>query len=118
MEEDGYAANSRRLLAKAHQEITAGDLIQASEKGWGAAAHIVKAVAQRRGWKPGSHRLLFEAVKRLADETGDPDLGDLFHIAQSLHTNFYENWEPSELVESGLRAVERFVAKLEPLLSR
>lgn len=114
---NGYATNSRQLLAKAHQEIAAGDLIQASEKSWGAAAHILEAVAQRRGWQHGSHRLLFAAVDRLVDETGDPELRDLFHMAQSLHTNFYENWQSSEFVESGLRAVERFIAKLEPLLA-
>ena len=39
---------ARDLLGKAHQALEDGDLIQASEKGWGAAAQAVKAVAERR----------------------------------------------------------------------
>ena len=44
-----YQTASRHLLAQAHEELAAGDTRQASEKGWGAAAQIVKSVAARRG---------------------------------------------------------------------
>jgi hypothetical protein len=113
MRHDGYAETSKALLEKARAELQAGDLIQASEKGWGAAAHIVKAVAQRRGWQHGSHRLLFEAVNRLAQETNDPELRRLFRTAGFLHTNFYENWQPREFVEDSLADVDEIVAKIE-----
>ena len=106
---------SRDLLTKAQQALADGDLIQASEKGWGAAAQAVKAVAQARGWRHDSHRALFETVARLARETGDPDISTLFATAQALHTNFYEHWLPQDLVESDLNGVASFVRKLEPL---
>ena len=46
-----YREQSRRgvFLAQAHEELAKGDLQQASEKGWGAASQMVKAVAQERG---------------------------------------------------------------------
>ena len=64
-------ATSRRLIIQADAELAAGDQIQASEKGWGAAAHAVKAVAQERGWRHDNHARLFGIANRLAAETGD-----------------------------------------------
>ncbi len=48
--------------AQARAELAGGDARQASEKGWGAAAQIVKAVANSRGWQHRGHSLLFDAV--------------------------------------------------------
>ena len=44
-----YQQQSRHLLTQALRELDQGDLVQASEKGWGAAAQMVKAVAEQRG---------------------------------------------------------------------
>ena len=108
-----YASASRELLAKAREELREGDLRQASEKLWGAAAQMVKAVAQRRGWPHGGHRDLFQVVNRVAEEAADPVLRDLFHQANSLHNNFYEHWMPREFVEGGADRIEELVNKLE-----
>lgn len=115
MARSGYAETSRQLLGDAHRELDAGDLIQASEKLWGAAAHMVKEFAARRGWPHGSHRNLNETISRLPRETSDPDLLDLFAYAQSLHVNFYEDWQTPDFVERGVTTVEHLVAKLERL---
>ena len=53
----------------------------------------------------------------MVQETGDTQLATLFHVASSLHSNFYENWLPIELVQSGLEDVQELVDKLELLLS-
>ena len=44
-----YESQAREFLAKSRVFLTAGDLHQASEKGWGAAAHMTKAVALAQG---------------------------------------------------------------------
>ena len=111
-----YQAASRELLTQAREELSGGAIRQASEKGWEAAAQIVKAVAESRGWQHDGHGLLHQVVRRLVQETDDQQLIDLFQIAGYLHTNFYENWQPPEFVESALSRVEQFIAKLEPLL--
>ena len=111
-----YAAAAREFLVKAQEELAQGDLAQASEKGWGAAAQMVKAVAEQRDWAHNGHAQLFQVVRRLAEETDDLQLDNLFHVAQSLHTNFYENWAPVGSVQSGLAAVGELVEKLERLL--
>ena len=111
-----YRAASRTLLAQAQNELAAGDLRQASEKGWGAVAQMVKAVAQERGWPHDSHRELFRIVSRLRGETGDSSIAGLFGLAHNLHINFYENWEEAQYVVDSLDDVERFLDLLEPLV--
>ena len=106
---------SRHLLAQAHEELAAGDTRQASQKGWAAAAQIVKSVAEQRGWEHRNHAALFDAISRLVTETGDDDIRDLFHIAVSLEANFYENWDNAANVAGSLLDMERFLDIMEPL---
>ena len=115
MVSQNYQTASRHLLAQAHEELAAGDTRQASEKGWGAAAQIVKSVAEQRGWEHRNHAALYRVVRRLADETGDEDIRRLFDIAGNLHVNFYENWNNAENVAGGIADVARLLDKLEPL---
>ena len=91
-----YQVASGQLLRQAREELATGDVRQASEKGWGAAAQIVQAIAARRDWEHPGHRELFRAVDRLRKETGDPDVRRLFDVASALHVNFYEDWRTSE----------------------
>ena len=106
---------SRELFVKAEEALAQDDLLQASEKGWGAAAHSVKGVAERRSWRHDGHRELYQAVNRLAQETGDNQIRVLFNSASALHINFYENWMPKEMVEGSLAQVGDFLRKLEEL---
>ncbi len=110
-----YQQRSRELLAKAYAELD-DDPAQAGEKGWGAAAAIVKAIAVERGLYHQSHRALYDIVGSLVDETGDTEMGALFTAASGLHVNFYENWSNRTVVATGVQAVERFVHKVEALL--
>ena len=110
-----YQTASRHLLAQAHEELAAGDTRQASEKGWGAAAQIVKSVAESRGWEHRNHAALFNVISRLVAETGDNEIRRLFMIANALHANFYENWDTADNVARALSRIERFVDRLEPL---
>lgn len=53
---DEHMENSQHFLDNAEVALREVDLLQASEKLCGAAAHAVNSVAQRRGWseRPGS----------------------------------------------------------------
>ncbi len=111
-----YQQRSHELLAKARAELDT-DPAQAGEKGWGAAAEMVKAVAEQRGVYHRTHRALYDIVDALVRETGDQDLTPLFAVANDLHYNFYENWFNRESVEMRLPHVQQFVEKVEALLS-
>ena len=111
-----YLDNVRDFLAKGEQALAEGDLLQASEKFWGASAQIVKALAERRGWEHSSHRALFQVINRLASDTDDDELRSLFLEAGQLHTNFYEGWLPAEMVQRGGGRVRELVERLRTML--
>ena len=115
---DEYAALSRRFVRQAQQEFDSGDRLQASEKAWGAAAHAVKAVAASRGWNHNSHRLLFDIVDQISRDMETPALRSLFQTANSLHQNFYENWQPDGLVQDGIYEVRQLVDLLDEIRAR
>ena len=114
---NNYYKASQEFMGKAWEYLAAEDWAQASEKGWGAAAEMVKAIAEERGWPHRSHRLLSEIAEDLADETGDENLSRWFQVASGLHINFYENALRPRTVRRNLREVQQLLAELEPLLA-
>ena len=111
-----YRDASAKFMAQAHTELEAGDLAQASEKGWAAAAQMTKAIAAQRGWPHNTHAHLFHAVNALTLETGDGSIDASFSIANGLHINFYENIRPAQSVARALDDVARLLDKLRPIL--
>ena len=108
-----YQEASRFLLSQGESELVRGDTRQASEKGWGAAAQMVKSIAEQRGWEHKGHAELYNVIARLVVETGDDEIRRLFAVAGNLHVNFYENWDNAPNVAAGLADVRRFLDKME-----
>ena len=106
------------FLAKAHQYLAEGDLLQASEKGWGATARMVKAIAETRGWRNSSrsHGDLYRVVERVANELNDKRVSTLFRSASALRENFYEGYMPEAAVANGLNDVDEIVQLLAAML--
>jgi hypothetical protein len=100
-------------MARAENYLRQGDLVQASEKSWGAAACALKSIAEQRGWQHQSHSLLYDISNQIADELSRTDLRDMFAAAKSMHQNFYENWEPEEGVEYAVGRTKEYVGELE-----
>ena len=76
-----YARLSEKYLREA-EDLLSKDHIQASEKLWGAAALMVKAVATTRD-SISSHEL-FSFVRRLGEKR-NPELRRLFSVASTLY---------------------------------
>ena len=102
-----YRNQSKAFLEQAHSELRAGDLRQVSEKGWGAASQMVKAVAESRGWSHNQHRLILRAVTRLTEDHGDTEIGRLFGAANFLHSSFYEGGLDEATIATALEEVAR-----------
>ena len=85
-----HALQAREFLGKAQEYLAAGDLHQASEKGWGAAAHMTKAVALTQGWPYERHDQFHQVMNRARNLTGNDRLRLLHGRAEVLHVNFYE----------------------------
>ena len=110
---DRYAAISHKLLRDAQRELDLGDLIQASEKAWGAAAHAIKSVAEKWGWYHQGHYRLQAAVDFLSYEMDRTDLADLYLHPNAMHFNYYEHELESDKVKRAINATNVFVGEME-----
>lgn len=112
-----YRQQSRIFLAKAREYLAGDDLHQASEKGWGAAAWMAKAVAEAQGWQYRKHDEFFTVMRQAQDLSGDARLRGLRAIANELHGFFYTRkmFLRSDDIGQGLNEVEVLLDILQPL---
>ena len=115
MTPDQHTQTSQTFIQQAVIELADDDLLQSSEKTWGAAAHAIKSIAGRRGWQHDSHRLLFTAADRIARENSDPEIASLFRVASGAHKNFYRGSLYSLQVETNISKVEKLLAILDSI---
>ena len=107
-----HARTSRGFLNAADIEFAAGDVLQASEKMWGAACHAMIALTQRRVWKYGSHVAMINAAKNLAAETGDEFFLSGFKCAEKLHANFYHGFMDEMQLDESRVVVREFTLRV------
>ena len=110
-----YEEISRYLLQQAQVELDQGDILQASDKVWGATAHAVKAVCQRMGWNHHAHNHIRAAATYVASEFGRDDLVSAYGYLDALHTNYYEHQRVIGEVRVGLSNAAFFIKELGEL---
>ncbi|MCY4558731.1 MAG: hypothetical protein OXF79_20615 [Chloroflexi bacterium] len=82
---------SVEFLRRSREYLAQGELLQASEKGWGAAAHAAKSYAATRQLQYNHHEQLNDLITEMRLET-HIDLVREWHInANKLHSNFYDD---------------------------
>lgn len=108
-----YQSLSEKYLREAKELLQKGDLVQASEKLWGASALAVKRIAAKRGLKLEKHGSLWNFVNNLSKESGDEDIIIFFGVGNTLHRNFYENEMAQETIEVIARKIEKLIDKLK-----
>ena len=109
-----YREQSRAFLAQASEELARGDLERASDLGWGAAAQIVKAAAEARGFEHDGRPALYRVISAIVEETGDSRLRYLFAVAGNLYS--FGDLLDAEYVEYSLSRVMTFIDEVEALL--
>ena len=112
-----YREQSKEFLSKGREYLANGDLHQAAEKGWGAAAWMAKAAAEAQGWQYNRHDEFFTVMYHAQDLTGDIRLENLRRVANELHGFYYtrKRFLRSDVVGRGLDDVELLVDILQPL---
>ena len=116
MQQTTHRDESRGCLARAERAFAEGDLRAASDLGWSAASHMVKAVAEARGWESESERdpwVTYGFMSRLARESSDKDLRMLFSAAGTLRTNEFYTYVEVDLC---LKDLAVFLSRLEQML--
>ena len=110
-----YQVLSDKYFNDAKELLKEDDLVQASEKLWGAAALTVKMVAVKRGLKLEEQGSLWDFLNTLSKERKDKQIIRLFYTASALHQNFYEAQMNKEVLEIALGDVEILITKLKRL---
>ena len=113
-----YRAAAHHLLQQTNTEFHQGDLRQASEKAWGAAAQITKAYAQNQTPPTYhlSHRSLKDIARNLAANTNNQDFLILFNSIEQLHINFYENNRTAAVVQAGIEDAVEYITLVDAQL--
>ncbi len=113
-----YEAQARAFLRKAREYLAQGDLHQASEKGWGAASHMVKAVALTQGWRYDTHAEFSVVLNNAVLATGVDRLRELRSTANELHSNYYRRKRhlDAEIIARDLAGVAELLELLGPLM--
>ena len=112
---ESHQVHSRRLMRHAEEWLALGDRLQTSEKAWGAVAHYLKVIADRRGWQYESHAESFRVARNLAAAENNPRIRRLFSNAHDLHRNFYTDTIPLDDIATRLDAVKEFLALLHAI---
>ena len=117
---EDYRLQSREFLKRSRLYLADDDLHQASEKGWGAAAWMAKAVATAQEWQYDKHEHFGEVLYQASKLTGDDRIRPLRAIANSLHGNFYQRkrFLHADDISASLDEVATLLDILEPLTER
>ena len=112
-----YRQQSREFLAQGREYLANGNLHQAAEKGWGAAAWMAKAAAQAQCWQYSRHDEFFTVMYQAQDFTGDTRLENLRRAANELHGFFYTRkiFLRADVIERGLDDAQLLLDILQPL---
>jgi len=107
-----YVEATGELLQEARDELEKGNVRQAAEKLWGAAALTVKAYAYwRDGKRLTSHGELWEYMRLMVKDMGSW-VRETWMFANGMHTCFYEGWCAREDVEDSIKRVEKLVREV------
>ena len=105
---------TRRMIIHAREELKSGSRLQAGEKAWGAVVHPMKAIAEQRGWRHGTHQDVRAVISQIVQEydfRGDQiePLSEAYRVG---HHNFYENYYDVEELAEMIDRVEDVVPVL------
>lgn len=107
---------AKEFLERSKEYLQDGDLHQASEKGWGAASHIAKAVAVENNWPYEHHNQFDSVIVNARQRYRLPQLRDYGKTAHILRQNDYQH--PSLLnpvtIREDIDGVEHLVNALAP----
>lgn len=110
---DRYAKLGRlKLLWEAQQELNRGDTRQASKNAYVAVSWAAEAYGEKRGWNHYNRRQVGLILEQLRDEWDAPELVVSYLAIREM---FFERDPSSTVVQDGIHAAQRMVARLEEM---
>ena len=112
-----YEEISRHLLEQAQEELDKGDILQASDKVWGAVTDAVKAHARQRGWSCDIENYIRDAARCIAVEYSRQDLRTLYGYLEAVYHSLSDRAEESDEVWNWLNSAVIYVREMAALQS-
>jgi hypothetical protein len=113
-----YVKLHEKYLREAEELSEKGDLVQASEKYWGAVTSLLNAIGEEEGLPHYSHKDLKEISIYLSEKEGDPEYTRLFSSVETLHSNYYHAFLREATFKAHAEDAKKLVEKLVKYLSR
>lgn len=116
-EVEDFAQQALQFLERARKYVADGDLHEASEKAWDAAAHMAKAVAAANGWTYERRSDFSFVLNNAWLQTGDDRIRELRGIPNDLHGNYYvrKRFHDADVIAADIESVAELVEILAPL---
>ncbi len=114
---DDHVRTALEFLEHADREFAADEILQGSEKLWGAASHAVTAIAKKRGWPSGKYNDRKIAVRKLSAEYDDSSLTPSFSVAHKFHANFYRDFMEDDDIAEDRTIVYNFVRRIVDMVA-
>ena len=117
LEVDDHAGQAREFLSRSREYLAVDDLHQASEKAWGAAAHMAKAVAAANGWTYDRHADFSQILNNVWLRTRNDRIRELRGSPNELHGYYYlrKRFLDAEIIAADIEDAAELVELLEPL---
>ena len=107
-----HATQAQVFLRQSDEEFARNDVLQGSEKLWGATCQAIMAVAEQRGWSYGKSKHRSVVIDRLAEEHDESWLKSGYSIAEKFHANSYNDFMEDYAIERDRPVVHRLVETL------
>ena len=103
-----YIALHEKYLKESELFFKQKNYSQVSEKLWGAAATLTKAIAASRKKSINTHDGIGFYLATISTELKDKTILNIVSMANSMHQNFYEDNLPSEVIRRAYQKIKQF----------
>jgi hypothetical protein len=107
-----YVKLHEKLLKEAEELSGKGDLVQASEKYWGAVTSLLNAIGEEEDLPHYTHKDLKEVSIYLSEKEGDPEYTRLFSSVETLHSNYYHAFLKEATFKAHVEDAQKLIEKL------
>ena len=111
-----YIKLHEKYLREAKEFVEKNDLVQASEKYWGAVTALLNAIGEKEGLPHYTHKDLKEISLYLTEKEKDPEYTRLFSSVETLHANYYHNFLRPTTFNVHKEDAEKLIQKLRKYL--
>ncbi len=107
-----YAGLFQKYYLEAKKLAKENDIVQASEKYWGAITALLNIIGELKNVSHFSHSDYWDIMEMIISETQDDEMRRLLATVEKMHANYYHNFIRKENFPSYVKDAESLIRKL------